>query len=62
VFTDVAEARCTEQSITHGVGDGIGITMAMQPRLANNMNTSQHQRAIIISKTMYVKSLPNTHL
>jgi hypothetical protein len=44
------------------MGDGIGITMAMQPPLTSNMHTSQHQRAIIISKTMYVKALTNTHL
>jgi hypothetical protein len=62
MFTNVAETGCTEQSITHGVGDGIGITMAVQPTLTSNMHASQHERAIVISKTMYVKSLTNAHL
>jgi hypothetical protein len=61
VLSNVAETRRTEQSITHGVRDGVSIAVAEQTALTIERDTCEHERAFVVSETMDIESLSDAH-
>jgi hypothetical protein len=62
VFADITETSRTEESISHGVGDGVGVAMPFQAgRVRNRHQTELEWSSGVIAEAMNVESLANTH-
>ena len=60
-LTDVAETCRTKQCVAHRMRNGIGITVPEQAALACEAHARKHERPIIVSKSVNVKTLTNAH-
>jgi hypothetical protein len=44
------------------MGNCIRITVTVQPTLARDVHATQHQRPVVVGKSMNIKTLPNAKL
>ena len=60
---DVAQPRGAEQRLDDGVGDGVAVAVADEPRKPVEPAATEHQRPVrIVAEAMDVEPLPHPHL